>query len=177
MIVNDLFEPRSQRIHISIPLDLRRVHQQFLAPDQSGLVTQFHDVLEESPEGVEAEAVTDARETGMIGKRLIEVIAEIPAMGKVQGCEREELTFGADSLEEHDELELEEDDRVDGGTTNRGIEVGDPVPDEREIKRTLKMAIEVIDGNERFKGDGDRAVELAALTGAEHGGEAFLWRE
>ena len=25
-------------------------------------------------------------------------------------------------------------------------------------------------------GDGDRAVELAALTGAEHGGEAFLWR-
>ena len=48
--------------------------------------------------------------------------------------------------------------------------------DEREIERTLKMAIDVIDGNERFKGDGDRAVELAALTGAEHGEEAFLWR-
>ena len=25
-------------------------------------------------------------------------------------------------------------------------------------------------------GDGDRAVELAALTRAEHGEEAFLWR-
>ena len=38
------------------------------------------------------------------------------------------------------------------------------------------MAIEVINGNKRLEGDGDRAVELAALTGAEHGEEAFLWR-
>jgi hypothetical protein len=57
-----------------------------------------------------------------------------------------------------------------------GIAVFDPVPDEGEIERTLKMATEIINGNERLEGDGDRAVELAALTGAEHGEEAFLWR-
>jgi hypothetical protein len=76
-----------------------------------------------------------------------------------------ERSLQAQSLEEEGELELEKDHWIDGGTSKRGIQVGNPVRYEREIERTLTMAIEVINGNERFKGDGDRAVELAALNG------------
>jgi hypothetical protein len=112
----------------------------------------------------------------VIRQRLVQVVPCVPSDTEVVRGHPHELSLRAQSLEEEGKLELEEDHWIDGGTTKWGMQVGNPVPYEREIERTLKMAIEVISGNERFKGDGDRAVELAALTGTEHGEEAFWWR-
>jgi hypothetical protein len=42
---------------------------------------------------------------------------EVPAVREVQIGDLDELALGADAFEEHDQLELEEDDRVNGRAT------------------------------------------------------------
>ncbi len=51
----------------------------------------------------------------MVGQRLIEAIAQIPAQTQPSGGHPQELALRAQALEEEDGLQLEEDDRVDGG--------------------------------------------------------------
>ena len=53
-------------------------------------------------------------------------------MGQVQDGGRDELALGANALEEHDELQLEEDHRVDAGPAPLGIELSRPLADEAE---------------------------------------------
>jgi len=52
-------------------------------------------------------------EAGVVGQRLEQVVAQVPAQGQAVRDYPHQLALGADVLEEHDELELEEDDRVD----------------------------------------------------------------
>ena len=70
----------------------------------------------------------------MIGERLIQRVAEIPAVREVEAGRLDQLPLRADPLEEHDELQLEEDDRVDAGPTPLGIELLRPVADEAEVE-------------------------------------------
>ena len=44
-------------------------------------------------------------------------------MGQVEAGRLDELALGADALEEHDQLQLEEDDRVDAGPAPLGIQL------------------------------------------------------
>jgi hypothetical protein len=112
----------------------------------------------------------------VVGQGFVEVVPDLPADAQMVGGHAHQLSLRAEPLEERSKLELEEEDWIDRWTSVDGIAVFDPVPYYREIERTLKMARDVVNGNERLEGDGDRAVELAARTGAKHGGEAFLWR-
>jgi hypothetical protein len=111
---------------------------------QLGLLTLFDDGIKELPKHVEAIARADPAETGMTRKRLIQIEPQIPANAQAISGLTEELAFGADALGEHDELQFEEHDRINGRTTTTGIGLVHKLPHEREIKGALQMAIEVI---------------------------------
>jgi hypothetical protein len=85
--------------------DLRGVDIQFLAPHQPGGEALLHDQLEETPEHVESIPLPDAAQTGVVGERLGQIVAEIPAQAEPIGDHLHELTFGAQPFEEEDELQ------------------------------------------------------------------------
>ena len=70
-------------------------------------------LLEEALEDVDPKALPDPSQAGVAGEVLGGGVVQIPAMGQVQGRRLDGLAYGSDPLEEHDELELEKDDRVD----------------------------------------------------------------
>jgi len=72
-------------------------------------------------------------------------------MSQIDAGDLHQLTFRSYPFEEEDQLQLEEDDRIDGGTPVRGITLLNPLTHEGEIKFTLEMAIEVLSGNELLK--------------------------
>ena len=111
-----------KRRDAGVGLDLRGIDVELATPHQPRLLAQIDDLLEEALEDVDTEPLPDARQAGVIRQVLVEGIAQIPAVGQVQAGRLDELSFGADAFEEHDELQLEEDDRIDAGPTSLGIE-------------------------------------------------------
>src|SRR4051812_3988865 len=91
-------------------------------------------------------------------------------MGQVEVRKLDELPFRADALKEHDQLELEEDHRIDRGPATLGIELSRPRTDEAEIELRLQVAVEMVAGNEVLQRDGDRLVEAAGFGWTEHRG-------
>ena len=61
----------------------------------------------------------------MVGERLGQVVAEIPAQAQPVGDDPQQLALRAQPLEEQDQLQLEEDDRVDGGAPRVRIGITD----------------------------------------------------
>ena len=114
-------EAGAERIQGGVGLDLGRVKVQLLAPDQPGRDALLDDRLEEAAEDVQPIALPDAAQTGVVGQRLGQVVAEIPAQAQPVGDDPHELPLGAQPLEEQHQLQLEEDDRVDGGRPVVGI--------------------------------------------------------
>src|SRR5215211_6038897 len=51
---------------------------------------------------------------GVIRQRLVQAVAQVPTVGEVEARRRDELSFRADAFEEHHQLQLEKDDRIDG---------------------------------------------------------------
>src|SRR5262249_10963104 len=106
--------------------------------------------------------------------RLVGMVAPVPALGKGQGLGRPELTFGANALEEHDELELEGDDRIDtrpaalrGGNADQGA-------DEAQVGLSLEVAVEVVSRHEVLERDGDRTILTTQLDWTKHGSRLIL---
>jgi len=93
-------------------------------------------------------------------------------MGEIQVRCLNELPFRAKTFEEGEQLEAEEDFRIDGGSTDGSVQVGDPLAHEREIERSIKLPVEVVGRDELLKGDSDGAVKVAGFAGTEHRGEA-----
>jgi len=89
-------------------------------------------------------------------------------VGEVQARYLDELPFGADALEEHDQLEFEEDDRIDARPAPLGIQIPHPLADEAHVERGLQMAVEVVSRDEGFERDGDRLVKTTGFGRAEH---------
>ena len=50
------------------------------------------------------------------GSVLVQRVAEVPAVRQVEAGGLDQLALGADALEEHHQLQLEEDDGVDAGS-------------------------------------------------------------
>src|SRR5688500_16007835 len=86
---------------------------------------------------------TQTRPSGVIGQILVQGVTEVPAMSQIEAGGLDQLPFGADALEEHDELEF--------------------------VEPRLHMAIEVARGNELLQRNDDRLVEATRLGGTEHG--------
>jgi hypothetical protein len=104
----------------------------------------------------------------VVGQRLVEGVPQIPAVGQVETRGLDQLTFGTNPLEEHDQLQLAVDDRVDARPTPLGVQLSCPVTDERQVELGFQVAVEVVRGNERFQRDGNEFVEAARLGGTEH---------
>src|SRR3954468_12131175 len=92
-------------------------------PDQPDRLAQVHNLLEEALIDVNAEALPDVGQTGVVGERFVQGVAEVPAMGEIEACGLDELPFRANPLEEHHQLQLEEDDPVDRGPAPFGIQL------------------------------------------------------
>ena len=71
-----------------IGLDFGRVGVQLRAPDQAGLLALCEDGIEEPAKGLDAVALADLGERGMIGQWFVEVIADIPASTQTVGDNR-----------------------------------------------------------------------------------------
>ena len=82
----------------------------------------------------------------MVGERLGEVIAEIPAQAQSIGDDLKELSFGTEPLEEQDQLQLEKHHWVDGGPPNVRVGITNQIAHEAQIKRVLQMAVKVVGG-------------------------------
>jgi hypothetical protein len=63
-------------------------------------------------------------------------------LSQVEAPVIDQLPFGADALEGHDKLELEEDDGIDGGPAPLGIPLKHPLPEEVEIASRLEDAVD-----------------------------------
>ena len=106
------------------------VDVEFLAPDQPRRDALLDDRLEEAAEDRQPVALADAGEAGVVGQRLGQVVAEVPAQAEAVGDHPQQLALGAQPLEEQHELQLEEDDRVDGGPADVGVGPAHQVADE-----------------------------------------------
>jgi hypothetical protein len=63
-------------------------------------------------EDVEAQPLPNPGQTGVVRQVLIQGVAQVPAVGQVEARHRDQLALGADSLEEHHQLQFEEGDWV-----------------------------------------------------------------
>ena len=93
--VPDHLEPRHQRLPGRVGLHRGRVEEQLIAFDQPRLDAQLHDPLEEAAEDLEAVALADARERGVVGQGLVQVVAEVPPERDAVGDHPHEPAFGA----------------------------------------------------------------------------------
>jgi hypothetical protein len=114
-------KPRLERGKRRIGGNLRGVDVQLLAPHQSRRETLPHDPLEEAAKDVETIALPDAAQTGVIRERLGQIVPEIPAQAESVGDDLQELPLETQPFEEEDELQLEEDHRVDRRPPTLGI--------------------------------------------------------
>jgi hypothetical protein len=167
MVVHNLAESGPEGIHGGIAGDPGCVGQDLLSPDEARFLAQVDDVLEEPAEDGKTEALADASKASGVRQRLVEAVAEVPPDAEPILRQRQELALRADSLEEHHQVELEEDDGIDGRPASVGAGVPDPIPDEAEVLRRLAAPVEVIVGNEAVEGNHGGCVEVTGSGGAE----------
>src|SRR5262245_17985503 len=125
-------------------------------------------MLEEALEDRESQPLADAGQAGVIRQRLIQSVAEIPTVRKVQARRIDQVALRAQALEEQDELKFEEHDRVDGRPAPGLVERLDPLSDEAEIQVRVEVAVEVVGRNELFERNHYGLVNRADLRGPEH---------
>ena len=158
-----MIEARHQRIDGSVRRNLGGVDVELFPPDQLCLLAEVDDPVEEALEGVDAQALSNPRQAGMVGEVLIQRVAEIPAVGQMETRGFDELALGADPLKEHDELELEEDDGVDARPAAFRVQLSRPVAHEAQIQRPFQMAVEVVGRDELLQRHGRQGAEGARL--------------
>src|SRR5690349_15582683 len=100
----------------------------------------------------------------MIRQLLVQVIAEIPAQAEPVRRDAQQLAFRADALEEHDELQLEEHDGINGRAPTRSIERSNQRVDKGEVERLVEMAVEVVRRDKLLQGDIDKRSECAIFA-------------
>ncbi len=92
-----------------------RVEEEFPPPDQSRLLTAIDDPLEVAREDLDPKSLPDADGTSVIGQLVVEGVAKVSLLGKVEASHPGLLPLRVEPFEEHHELQLEEDDRMNGG--------------------------------------------------------------
>src|SRR3954453_12674658 len=161
-------EARDHAVQGRIGADLRRVEEQLSPPEQPGLLAQIHNVLEEALEERQAQPLPDPGQAGMIGQRLIQPVAEIPAVREVEAGDVDQAPLRAEALEEQDQLEFEEHDGVDGRPAPSFVELLNPLADEAESELSIEVPVEIVSRDEAFERDRDGLVERTELRGTKH---------
>jgi hypothetical protein len=168
VVVHDFPQSGHEGIHGSIAGDTGRIGQQLLAPDKARVLAEVDHMLEEAAKDIETEALPDASEPGGIGQRLVQAVAEIPPDTEAIRGQGEELALRAKALEEHHEVELEEDHGIDRRPASVGIAALDPIPDETQIEAGIEVAVEVIAGHEGVERNSDGWTKLSGLSRTKH---------
>src|SRR5215204_3610065 len=113
-----------------VRFDLGGVEVQILSPYQPRLYAHLYDLLEEAPEDAEAEALARASEVGVVGQRLVKVVAQVPTHREAVGRHTHKLPLGAQTLEEKNELQAEKDHRIHRRPAATSVQGTHQVPDE-----------------------------------------------
>lgn len=164
--------PGGEAVHVGVGPDLGRVEEQLLAAHQPRVRAPPDHLLEEPPEDRETETVARARQVGVVGQRLVQVVPEVPAHREAVGRHAHELPLAPQPLEEHDELQLEEDHRVDRGAAARGVQRAHQISHEREVEPLLQAPVEAVFRDEVLQRDVAGQRGEGADLGAHHGGGA-----
>lgn len=98
--------PNNRLSHCSIPIQHGRVIY--------GFERQIDDLLEETTKDRQANPLSQPGEGRGVRQGLIGAIAQVPANTEPICGKHQQLAFGANTLEDHHEVELEEDDWIDG---------------------------------------------------------------
>src|SRR5687768_10382856 len=106
-------EARRDRLEGGVGIDLGGVEVQLLPPDETRLAALLDDRLEEAAEDRQAVALPDPGQARVVRQLLVQVIPQVPPDAQPIGSYPDQLPLGADPFEEHHELELEEDPRID----------------------------------------------------------------
>jgi hypothetical protein len=87
---------------------------------------------------------------------------------QVDGGDLHQLALAAQPLEEQDQLELEEHDRVEARSLGARVAVADQLAHEAQVERRLQVAVEVVRRHQVVQRGRHRAVHPAGLRRAEH---------
>src|SRR5690242_1153675 len=96
------------RLGGGIRQDFGAIKVQLFAPNQSFLLTLLHKSLKETPEDPHAIALTDTRQTRMIGYRFASIESNGPSDAEPISRMPHQLPFRAYPLKKHDEVQFEE---------------------------------------------------------------------
>jgi hypothetical protein len=121
-----------------------RIKVQLASPNQSRLLALLYNRLEKAAKDVQAVAAADARQARVVGQRFVQIVANIPPHTEPVGDQAQEVAFGANTFEEHYQLQLEEDDWINAGASTWGIALVDKLPDKGQIEDALQLAVEVV---------------------------------
>jgi hypothetical protein len=94
-------KPRGERIERSVGLHPGGVDVELAAPDQPGLLALLDNRLDELTKHLQAVAGANARQARMVGQRLVEVLAQVPAHTQPVGRQAHEEPFRAYPFEKH----------------------------------------------------------------------------
>jgi hypothetical protein len=114
------------------------------------------DGLEESSKDVQAIALADFAEGRMIGKRFIQIIADIPPHAQSICHLAHEQALRPYIFKEHHQLQFEEYHRINRRSSGNCVALANQVMHKREIQDSLQMAIKMILGNQFLQGDRDQ---------------------
>jgi len=161
-------KPWLKRIDCGIGRDISRIDGQLLPPRQARRDALLDDDLEEAAEHDQPVSLAKARQARVIGQRLGQGVAHVPAQAQPVRCHAHKLTFRAQSLKEKDQLELEEDDRVDRRSPDPSVGVTDQIPNEGKIERAVEVTREVPGRHKIVQRDQNRFIELAGFWRSKH---------
>jgi hypothetical protein len=113
----------------------------------------FDDPVEEATEDSDTLPVADLAQAGVVRERLMQVVAQEPSQAKTIRSDLHEMTLGPKTFKQHDELELEKDDGIDGRPSATGIAVSHQVSDKAQVKHAFDLAIEMVLWDKLLKRD------------------------
>src|SRR6266540_4143594 len=126
-------------------------------------------MLEEALENRQAQALPNPGQAGVVRQRLVQAIAQIPAVGEMETRGVDEPALGAQALKEEDELELEEHDRVNRWPAAPSIAVLDPLANEAQVQLGIEVAVEMAGWDELLQRNGDGLIQRAEFGWPQHG--------
>src|SRR5262249_19813426 len=133
VVVHDLPQSGHEGLHGSVAGNASRIGQHLLAPDTTRFLAEADHMLKDAAQAIKTEALPDAGETGGIGQRLVQTVAELPPDTEAIRGQGKELALRAKPLEEHHQVELEEDHGIDAGPAAFGVELLYPLAHEAQV--------------------------------------------
>jgi hypothetical protein len=86
-------EARDEGVDVGVGCHLRGIDEQLAPPNKTGFLTEVDNLLEEALEDVDAEALPDAGQAGVVGQRFVQGVTQVPPVGEVETRRLDQLPF------------------------------------------------------------------------------------